>query len=390
MPTLVMLSPAPVLEAPGGEVVLDTRFVEGMKLHSQLWPGRICCLMRRGAAQVPEGMRYTRAKLGFDLILTDPGTPLPQALLDQAALVYCAADDMQYLGLAEAMRGRIGRLVYTVEQSLGERLAMALGATRPVRRRLGAAVWNLRHELRFRRALARADGVHLNGLAAASYRRLNGNALLYLDNRIRQPQLARKAEQAARAEHLLSGAPLRLVAVGPLTPDSGVADLLPMAWLLRAQDVPFELEIIGQGPLADRIRDGIAATGLGGQVRLAPPMAHEGRLLPHLRASADIALMPRRLPEGPSAYIEAMGCGLPVLGYANPAWRPLLADSGAGWRVRPRHGALAGQVARLHGARAEVAAASERAVGYAAHTTFEKVFARRMAHLRELAGLDQP
>lgn len=389
MPTLVMLSPAPVLEAPGGEVVLDTRFVEGMKLHSQLWPGRVCCLMRRGATQLAEGMRYSRAQLSFDLILTDPGTALPEALLDQAALVYCAADDMQYLALAEAMRGRIGRLVYTVEQSLAERLATALRATRPVRRRLGGAVWNLRHEARFRAALSRADGVHLNGLAAAGYRRLNPNSLIYLDNRIRQPQLARRTELEARAQRLRAGAPLRLVTVGPLTEESGVADLVPMAWLLRARGVAFELEIIGQGPMAGRLRDGIAALNLGGQVRLTGPMAHEGKLLPHLRAAADIALMPRRLPEGPSAYVEAMGCGLPVLGYATPSWRPLLADSGAGWQVGPRPGALAAQIARLDARRDRLIDTSERATGYVAHTTFEKVFARRMAHLRELAGLEQ-
>lgn len=389
MSILVMLSPAPVLEAPGGEVVLDARFVEGMVLHCQLWPGRVYCVLRRGAAAIRDGVRYTRHRLGFELILLDPGAPLPEALLEEAALVYCAADDLQYLTLAEAMRTRIGRLVYTVEQSLFERLAAARDPARPLKRQLGAAWFNLKGEGRLRAALKRADGVHLNGLgAAASYGRLNASTLTYLDNRIRQPQLARSADQAARAVRLMAGGPLRLVALGPLDPGSGIEDLLPVAHLLAARGVDYRLDVIGTGPLTGRLRDGIAALGLGGRVHLAAPGPFEGQVLPILRREADLALILRRRLDGPAALVEALGCGLPVVARAGAGWARMVRASGAGWVARGGPGRVAALIARLNADRAGLMQASVQAVEYAGGTTFEKVFARRMTHLRGLVGLD--
>jgi len=389
MPMLLMLSPAPVRELPGGELLLDARFVEGMKLHCQFWPGTVTCVLRRGAGAVPDGLRFTAARLGFRAVLLDPGAPLPDGLLESARLVYCAADDLRQLDLPQTMHGRVGRVVYSVEQSLGERLRVALVSPRPLRRRIGAAVWNLRHERHLRRSLAEAAGLHLNGpAAAAAYGRLNPAALAYLDNRIRQPQLARQADQAARVARLADGQPLRLVAPGPLDTASGAMDLIEAAFLLRARGVAFGLDILGTGPLEGRLRAAIAATGLGALVRLAGAALAEPALLARLRTEADLALIPRTLPEGPATAVEVMGCGVPILARATPGWRRLARASGGGWALGGGGSALAAAVARLDGRRAELIAASARARDFAAGTTFEKVFAARMAHLRTLAGLD--
>lgn len=388
MPILVMLSPAPVLEVPGGDMVLDTRFVEGMTLHCQLWPGPVYCVMRRGAAAIPDGTRYSPRRLGFEPVLLDRTEPLPRSLLDEAALVYVAADDLRHLDLAQAMRGRVGKLVYTVEQPLADRLATTRDPRWSLRRQFGALAWNLRRERALRAALRQADGVHLNGLAtAASYGRLNPRTLVYLDNRIRQPLLARSAEQAARAARLAAHAPLALVAAGPLEPGTGMEDVLPVARLLSNMGIDFRLEILGQGPLAPRIAAGIATLGLSGRVRLSAPPAFEGQFLPRLRQTADLALLPRRVPEGPGPYVEAMGCGLPVVGYASTGWRRLAQVSGAGWVTAGRPSAMAAQVAALDADRGALVAASARAREFAGESTFEKVSARRMTHLRMIAGL---
>lgn len=388
MPILVMLSPAPVLEVPGGDIMLDTRFVEGMTLHCQLWPGPVYCVMRRGAAAIPDGTRYSPRRLGFELVLLDQDQPLPPSLLDEAALVYVAADDLRHLDLAQAMRARVGKLVYTVEQPLADRLATTRDPRRSLRRQFGAVAWNLRRERALRTALRQADGVHINGLAtAASYGRLNPRTLVYLDNRIRQPLLARSTEQAARTARLTGHAPLALVAAGSLEPDTGMEDLLPVARLLSNLGVEFRLDILGQGPLAPRIAAGIATLGLEGRVRLSAQSTFEGQFLPRLRQTADLALMPRRVPEGPGPYIEAMGCGLPVVGYASAGWRRLAQVSGAGWVTAGRPSAMAARIAALDADRTALAAASARAREFAGDTTFEQVFARRMSDLRTIAGL---
>jgi colanic acid/amylovoran biosynthesis glycosyltransferase len=390
MPSLLMLSPAPVIEASDGEVVLDVAFVEGMKLHCQLWPGRVTCVLRRGAVAIPDGMRFSAARLDFNLVVFNRNAEVPESLLDEAGLVYVALDDMRHIDLHMEMRRRVGRLVYTVEMPLSGRLqAVLAGKSQPLVRRLRSALWNLRREQRFRAAIAGADGAHFNGpLASDAYSRLNADSLTYMDNRIRQPMLARTGDMTARAARLRAGAPLRLAWFGPLNVGSGVLDLLPVLHLLDARGIPFEAEIIGTGPAASRLRDGIAALGLGGKVHLRGPLGMETALLPRLRKGGDVLLMPRRAPEPLPAYIEGMGCGLAVLSYANPTWKRLQARSGGGWVCRGPSG-MVDALARLAQAPDEVIAAQKRALDFARQTSFEMVFAARMSHLRALAGLDE-
>lgn len=385
-----MLSPAPLIEAPAGEVLLDVKFVEGMKLHCQLWPGRVRCVMRRGATHIDTPLRYSVAQLGFELIVLDPGEPVPELLLDEASLVYVAADDMRHLDLPAAMDGRIGKLVYTVEQCFAGRLAEGFAVSRSLRRRLGLGWWMLKQEGRLRRALRAADGLHFDGYPAnRAYRRLNDRALCYLDNRMRAPMIARGSDLEARAEALRRGERLRLVWYGPLEPLSGVRDLLPMARHLRARGMRFELALFGTGPLQDELQTGIRALGLEDQVTLAEPGAFDPVLVPYLRRETDLFISPRRLSGPLSSYVEALGCGLPILGYANRMWAGMLRESGAGWAVRKGHpAALARALLRLDDDREAIIAASSRAVDFARANSFEHVFARRMNDLRAIAGLD--
>lgn len=390
MASLVMLSPAPMVELPGGEVILDVKFVEGMKLHCQLWPGPVRCVMRRGTYQIDTPMRYSLAQLGFDLIALDEGAPVPELLLDEASMVYVAADDMKYLNLPDAMRGRFGKLVYTIKEPLPGRIAHALAASPSVRRRLGATWWNLRRERALKAALRAADGMHCNGYPAFdAYRRLNPGAIRYLDNRMRTPMIARAAEQSERAARLQGGAPLRLAWFGHADAMSGVMDLVPMAHLLTQRGVDFRLEMFGTGPLAGAVADGIAGMGLKDRLSIRPPGAFDPVLVPHLRRSADLFLAPVRLATPRSTYVEALGCGLPILGYGNRTWRRMQAESGAGWVVRK--GSVQGLVralARLDADRAAIVEASRRAVEFARANAFEQVFAKRMSDLRAIAGLE--
>ena len=118
-------------------------------------------------------------------------------------------------------------------------------------------------------------------------------------------------------------------------------------------------------------------------------MAFEPELVPFLRKNADIFVSPRRQPTPQSAYIEAMGCGLPILGYGNHMVSQLQAESGAGWAARRGNVAgLARWVERLDDARDSVIAASAKAVEYARQNSFESVFARRMTDLRQIAQVE--
>ncbi len=390
MPTLLIISPAPVMETPAGEVILDVGFVEGMKLHCQLWPGRVHCLMRRGAGAIPRGMRFSRRQLAFNLIVQDQADAIPESLLDEASLIYCAADDMRYLDMPERLRGRLAQLVYTIERPLSGRLRQAaFDSRRGALSKLRGMQWALGREGALRRALAGAEGLHCNGpLAADAYARVNPNALGYFDNRMRLPMLARGPDLAARAERLRAGAPLSLAWYGPLEPEAGVQDLLAVAQALAAAGMDFRLQLFGTGSLEQRLRDGIASMGLQDRVAMSDAPGFDTALVPQLRRSADLFLAPMRLADPVSSYVEAMGCGLPVLGYGNPLWRRVLAQSGGGWQVPARARAMARQILRLDKQREAIIEASARALDYARANTFETVFSRRMAHLRQIAGLD--
>jgi len=391
MSALLMISPAPVIETPGREVILDVDFVEGMKLHCQFWPGRVCCVLRRGATQIPQGLRFSPRRLGFDLVLLDPDEPVPDLLFEEAVLVYCAADDMSNLHLPELMRGRIARLVYTIERSPGARFGALLSDRgRSAGRKMRSALWLLHKEIALRAALKGADGVHCNGYPAhEAYRRLHSNSLMYLENRVRTPMLARSNDQQARAERLRAQGPLRLVYFGPLEAPSGVLDLLQTAFLLKSGGVDFRLEIFGAGSLAERLHAGIAALGLHDLVSLAGNPGFDAVLVPHLRREADLLVVPQRTSDPHSIYVEAMGCGVPVLAYANAMWRKLHEQSGGGWRCRSGSVAgLTGTLARLDANREAIVMASGKALEFARATTFENVFARRMAHLRTVGRLD--
>lgn len=389
MASLVMLSPAPLIELPGGEVVLDVKFVEGMKLHCQLWPGVVRCVMRRTGVPIEDPVRYAAAKLGFDLIVLDPGDPVPELLLDEASVVYVAADDMQYLHLPQAMLGRFGKLVYTIEEPLSGHLAQVMARPASIRRRLGSLLWTLRQEPRLRAALRDAAGIQCDGYPAHdAYRRLNPRALRFLDNRIRTPMFVREGEQRARAEALRRGDPLRLAWFGLLDAASGVQDLLRLAHLLDLRGLPFHMALFGSGPLEGRLRDGIAALGLKYRVTLGPMGAFDPVLVPRLRREADLFVQPRRLPTPLGSYVEALGCGLPILGYRNRMWRRMQAESQAGWTVHPSPSAMARRIERLHADREAIIAASVRGVDFARKCSFETVFASRMTDLREIAGLE--
>lgn len=391
MPSLLMLSPAPITETAGGDVVLDVKFVEGMKLHCQLWPGLVRCVLWRGEHTIEDPMRYSVAQLGFELIVLDRGAEVPKLLLDESSLVYCSADDLRHLDLPDAMLGRFGKLVYTVEQSLSGRMAAGFAQSAKVRRRIGSAVFNLRNELRLRKALAGADGLHFNGYPAKrAYASLSERSLHYLDNRIRTPMLARPAEQETRAQHLRSGASLRLAWFGVMTPESRVLDFLPVAHLLSIRGTKVEFDLFGAGPEQSRLRDGIAALGLSDHMRVHEPTGFDARLVPHLRQQSDLFVSARHLPTPLSAYVEALGCGLPILGAKNAMLRRVIGESKAGWLVRKGStAAMVHAIERLDQNREPIIAASAKAVEFARANSFETVFARRMNDLRDIAHAEE-
>lgn len=370
---MLMIVPAPVARLADGRLRLDVKFVEGMRLHCWLSQGPIAVVMWDHGAPIPFGAAYARDDLGFEVVILSPGEPIDPALLQRFDRIFASADMVEALDLAGA--GQVP-VVYSVEYTIGTRLkivALDRGLNWP--RKLWSMLWNVRMELRRRRAFRRAAAVQANGYPAfAAYRGLNAATMLYLDGRMRADMMATPAEMAARAGH---AGPLRLVHSGRLEPMKGAQDLLPVARALQAAGVPFTLDIFGAGSLAEGIRAGLAA--FGGAVRLHDPVDFETGLVPWMRANADLFLSCHRQSDPSCTYLESMGCGVPVIGYDNAMWAAMQADCGAGWVVpMGRVALMARDIARLAGARAEVASHASRALDFARRHDFETEFTRRM------------
>jgi glycosyltransferase involved in cell wall biosynthesis len=117
-------------------------------------------------------------------------------------------------------------------------------------------------------------------------------------------------------------------------------------------------------------------------------MDFETELVPFVKEWADVFVCPHRQGDPSCTYLETLGCGVPIVGYANEAFAGLVQHSQAGWLVpldQPRR--LASTIAELAADRAAIAAASARALDFGRRHRFETTFAARTQHL--LASAEQ-
>lgn len=385
---LVIYATAPAEQRADG-LWLDAKFVQGMMQHVALWPGPVSCLLRDVGLPLPFGVPCTPQDLGFDLTIVPRGAPIAPHLAQDVVLVAATADDFEALGFAPVVQDIGAKLVYSLEYTLGTRLRIAsLDLTRSRAGRARSMLWLLRQEARLRRALRAADAVQFNGYPAHdTYRGLARDALLYLDNRLSADMMATDAEMTGRAARLTSGAPLRLIHSGRLEPMKGAADLLPVMDALLANGVDATLDIYGAGSAEPDIRAGLAR--FEGRVTLHAPVDFARELVPINRSKADIFLSCHRQSDPSCSYLEAMGCGLAVAGYDNAMWSAMCARSQGGTVVRMGDAAgLARAIAAWDRDRSALASSGRNAWSFAMQHDFHHVFAARMAHLRQVAGLD--
>lgn len=382
-----MIAPAPVLRTETG-YILDGKFVEGMRLQCQYWPGQIDCILREGATGIPFGATEVSDDIGFGLTVLPQDGVIDADRLAGYDMVYCSADDVRNYGIADLLQqNERTKLTVVLEYTLKTRLQTAwLDHQRSLLRRIYSIGWLVWQEFRLRRLVRAADGLQTNGYPAFNlYGSMNHLPLLYLDNRMDHTLFATDAEVAARERHLLSGGPLRLVYSGRLERMKGAHDLIPIARALRDSGTPFSLNIFGTGGAADQIAQDIATFRLEDYVTLHAPLDFETALVPHVRKHADIYLCCHRQSDPSCTYVENMGCGLPVVGYDNEMWAALCNESEAGWTSplgNPTK--IASAIAQIDKDRSEIIRRSRKALAFAKLHNFPVEFQKRMTHIIEM------
>jgi glycosyltransferase involved in cell wall biosynthesis len=114
----------------------------------------------------------------------------------------------------------------------------------------------------------------------------------------------------------------RIVYMGRLAPEKNLLGLLEA---MRGLDV--ELTLIGDGPQRQLLSERAANNGL--RVRFLPSQPHAE--LPKFLNRADIFILPSLTEGHPKALLEAMACGLPVVGADVPGIRELICHGETGY-----------------------------------------------------------
>ncbi|AXI47109.1 hypothetical protein C1J03_14445 [Sulfitobacter sp. SK012] len=388
MPKLQMIAPAPVIEMADGNLRLDVKYVEGMRIHVEQWDGPVACILKRGATDIPFGATYNPNDLEFDLEIISEDAPITVDGLNKNDLIFAGADMHDVLHLADPGQRPTGtKIVYSIEYDLGTRIRIAsLDESKSFLRKVRSKLWLINQERRRRTALRSCDGIQANGYPAfEAYSSLNKQSMLYLDGRMGRDAMATQDEQAARARYLQSGAPLRLVHSGRLEQMKGAQDLIPVVRALRQSGIEFTLDVFGLGSLTSEIETAVSQEGLSDCVRIHGAVDFDEVLVPFFRRNADLFLSCHRQSDPSCTYLESMGCGIPIVGYRNSMWRNLAEKSGGGWAVpMGRTKDLAGKIASLDSDRQQLKDAGELGLRFAENHAFEDEFSKRMDHLSSL------
>lgn len=337
---------------------------------------------------MPFSGRFERTDLPFSVHLHPVGHRIGAADLEGYDIVLCGGDNAAYLHVAKLCRKLRKNLFYVIENiPETRRQIIMLEHDRGLLRKIKSLFHVELEEPRRRRAFALASGLQANGYPAADlYRPLNDNTLLYLDNRIDESLLVTEKEMVARREHQQANGPLRLIHSGRLEPIKGSQDLLPIARRLKDSGTNFVLDVFGSGSLEADLRAGIERYDLSGKVRLRGSVDFETELVPFARTNSDIFLSCHRQSDPSCSYVENMGCGLAIAGYANRMWAALKQSSKAGWVVPLGDwNQLADRLSEIARNRSDLDTACNAARDFAKQHLFKAEFDRRVAQLKGAA-----
>jgi glycosyltransferase involved in cell wall biosynthesis len=111
--------------------------------------------------------------------------------------------------------------------------------------------------------------------------------------------------------------PRRIVAVGRLVEKKGFGDLLKACAILSRRRANFQCELIGAGPMEEKLRAMVVSLGIEEYVSLLGPRP-QGEVVKHVQAGAVFAAPCKIAGDGnrdglPTVLLEAMALGTPVV-----------------------------------------------------------------------------
>lgn len=242
------------------------------------WPGRVSVVAGTDPAPELERLRPDVVRLPLDARLVSVVVEAPTVVVAQGTAV-------------QAVRYRSSR-----SRALGPLLAAH--AVRDL--------WTTRA------VLGTADGLQCDGWGAwTAYHeqaqvRHRVPPLLYFGSTLPASRLGRARSRAPRGV----ATPVRLAFVGRLHPADGPQYALAASRHLEQWGVPHTLDVVGEGPMEERLRD-----GAGPSVRFLGPLTSGPTRLDGVAASVDVAVLPYLHAHPTGTELELAGLGIPTVGF---------------------------------------------------------------------------
>jgi colanic acid/amylovoran biosynthesis glycosyltransferase len=258
-------------------------------------------------------------------------------------------------------------------------LVKAVRAARVIGKFLGVDIPAIRH----------ASGVHCNGYPIFdAIRRFAPHRLLYLDSRMSRDFVMDADALEQRLDKRRPDVPLRLIYSGRYEKVKGALDAVMVAEKCLRQGLNIEMHCYGQGAQRDEMHR-VAASVTGGVARIHIHDAVPYPTLVALSKTFDVFVCCHIQGDPSCTYLESMGAGLPIVGYANAMWRRLSETSQVGFcSVVGRPQDVVDGISQLLSNNTLLAEMSRRARTFALDHTYEHEFQLRIDGLK--AALNHP
>jgi glycosyltransferase involved in cell wall biosynthesis len=172
---------------------------------------------------------------------------------------------------------------------------------------------------------------------------------------------------------------LRVVYAGRAHREKGIFDWIETLKLAHDEGVKFDATWFGDGPDLDAAI--AAAKDLPGCIHFPGSVANHQELISKLK-QFDLFLFCHKTPESPRCLVEALVCGLPLLGYDSPYPRDLISVHGGGVLTAPHRPSDLANI--LAGFPSNSRDLTERAIKDGADFNDESVFRHRSDLMRSI------
>ena len=361
--------------------------MSGMHEYSKRWPGQVTAIVGqdRDVTHNP-GLRSPEAGPVNYRFTPDVRDELKSHLTIHPHSVVLGSLNVKYRWLPETCSQGGAALVLAADNppSVPKDLELLQSQTTVERGRILAGYMRRRKQLAD--LASEASGIQCNGRPAFTfYSRHNARTIQFLDSRISIADI--QAARQARSSRARNPDRQVLAFSGRIIPIKGSRMLVPLVQQLRKLKTPFHLLIMGEGSDRTMLEFDLGATSSRPDVEFLGELPFKEAWVRTMRDTADLIVMPHLVGDSSSTYMEAMGCGVPIVGFDNAMLRSLQQEGLAAWSVR--RGAvteLAATIDQIGRDPESTSRASSSGLAIMDEHSVESTFDRRVAHLLEIGA----